>query len=113
MGRSIRRKPIRKKKQRNLKERAANEISEEVWVVLEAIRNYKGYPKLRELGALVPTMGPFKLNIVVRYLERSGIILVDSDGYVVWSRRVEAEMLSLADVAEISPEFKKLLNGKE
>ena len=111
-GESASRLLIRKKKQRSIREKAANEVSEaEVRAVLEAIRNYHGYPKLRELGALVPTLRPFKLNVVVRYLERSGTILID-DGLIVWNRQAKSESSSLADVAELSPEFRELLKGK-
>ncbi len=76
--------------------------------MLEAIRGFRGYPRLREIASLVPALKPYKLNVVIRFLERSGIILIDSDGYIVWSRGEQSEMPSFSDVAELSPEFRKL-----
>ncbi|MGI0026012.1 MAG: hypothetical protein ACREA4_12830 [Nitrososphaera sp.] len=101
---------IRQKKSNRWKERPANEISEyEVSSVLQAIKNFKGYPKLRELAKLVPALKPFKLNLVVKFLERNGTILIDGDGYIVWSRGDTSEMADLSDIAELSPEFKDFL----
>ncbi|HKU48878.1 MAG TPA: hypothetical protein VJP79_02910 [Nitrososphaera sp.] len=83
-------------------------------MVLQAIRNFDGYPKLRELGGLVPSLKPFKLNLAVRFLERAGTILIDGDGYIVWARgeNNNPEMASLSDVAELSDEFREFLGKK-
>ena len=77
--------------------------------MLQAIKEFNGYPKLRELANLVPELRPFKLNLVVRFLERNGTILIDGDGYIVWSRGEKHESYSLSDVAEFSPEFREFL----
>jgi hypothetical protein len=81
--------------------------------VLDAIRNFDGYAKLRELAKLVPALKPFKLNLVVRFLERNGTILIDGDGYIVWTRGEKSEMSSLSEAAELSPEFKDFLKKSE
>lgn len=77
--------------------------------MLQSIKSFKGYPKLRELAKLVPALKPFKLNLVVRFLERNGTILIDGDGYIVWTRGDVPKMSSLSDIAELSPEFKDFL----
>jgi hypothetical protein len=79
--------------------------------VLQAIKNFEGYPKLREFAKLVPDLKPFKLNLVIRFLERNGTILIDGDGYIVWTRREISEMSNLSDIAELSPEFKEFLKN--
>ena len=101
---------IRQKKTNRWKERPANEISEqEVQDVLAAIRDFEGYPKLREVAKLVPAMKPFKLNLVIRFLERNGTILIDGDGYIVWTRGERSELSALSESADLSPEFREFL----
>jgi hypothetical protein len=101
---------IRQKKTNRWKERPANEISEqEVQDVLAAIRDFEGYPKLREVAKLVPAMKPFKLNLVIRFLERNGTILIDGDGYIVWTRGERSELSTLSESADLSPEFREFL----
>jgi hypothetical protein len=79
--------------------------------VLQAIKNFEGYPKLRELAKLVPGLKPFKLNLVIRFLERNETILIDGDGYIVWTRGETSEMSNLSDVAKLSPEFREFLKN--
>lgn len=55
-------------------------------------------------------MSPFKINVVVRYLERAGVIIIDTDSYIVWTRReAGSERPTLGEVATISKELKDLL----
>jgi hypothetical protein len=61
----------------------------------------------------VPSLSPFKLNVIVKYLERSGTILVDGDGYITWMRGNVPEMSSLSDVADLSSEVRELLEKGE
>jgi hypothetical protein len=77
--------------------------------VLQAIKEFDGYPKLRELAKLVPSLKPFKLNLVIRLLERNGTIIIDGEGYIVWTKGEKSESYSLSDVAEFSPEFREFL----
>lgn len=96
------------------KARSANEITEqEVSAFLEAIRGFDGYPRLRDLGGLLPSMSDYKINVVLRYLQRKGDIIVDNDGYISWVRPPEGgekESLTLADVASMSDDVKRLLS---
>jgi hypothetical protein len=58
---------------------------------------------------LLPALNPSKLNQIIRYLEKSGTVLIDGDGYIVWTRGEKSEMSSLLDTAELSPEFRDFL----
>lgn len=67
---------------------------------------------------MLPSFSTFKLNVIIRYLERSGTIIIDNEGYVVWTRQdKEKDALTLADVANISNDFqdylKKFHPGKD
>jgi len=77
--------------------------------LLDAIKNFDGYPKLRDLGRMAPSLTPLQINVIVRYLERSGAIVVDTEGYIVWARK-EQDQLTLGEVAEISADLKEYLN---
>lgn len=81
--------------------------------MLQAIKSFEGYPKLRELSKLVPSLKPFKLNIILRFLERTGTVIIDGDGYIVWARGDKSEMSELSDIAEMSIDFKKFLNKSD
>jgi hypothetical protein len=99
----------------NRKGRPRNEITEvEVETFLSALRNYAGYPKLRDLKTLLPSMDLYKINVILRYLERSGVIIVDNDGYIIWIRNSNTpEFLTLGDVANLSDDLKKYLAKEE
>jgi hypothetical protein len=99
-----------KRKKPDRKAKPANEITEEeVNAFLEAVKNFDGYPKLRDLGRLLPGMSGLKINVILRYLERSGAIIVDNDGYITWVRKDASEQLTLGDVASISKELQEYL----
>ncbi|HEX7033393.1 MAG TPA: hypothetical protein VF172_10370 [Nitrososphaera sp.] len=90
--------------------RAANEVSEdEINSLLQAIKDFEGYPKLKDLRKLAPSLTPVQINVIVRFLERSGEIIVDTEGYIVWTRK-EQEQLTLGDVARISNDLKEYLS---
>ena len=76
---------------------------------MQAIRNFDGYPKLRTLRKLLPSLSPLQINVILHYLERSGEIVIDADGYITWMRNKDQEHLTLGDVAEISNDLKELL----
>lgn len=61
---------------------------------------------------MVPTLTPLQINVIVRYLERSGAIVIDAEGYIVWARK-EQEQLTLGEVAEISSDLKDFLDKHE
>ena len=102
---------IRANKSKKRKQRPANEVSEQdINNVLKSIQNCNGYPKLRDLASMVPFLAPLQLNAVIRFLERSGTIIIDSDGYIIWTRKDNSESLStLQEVAYISSDFKEYL----
>lgn len=77
--------------------------------MLQAIKSLDGYPKLRDIANHVPSIKAFKLNLIIRFLERSGSIIIDGDGYIIWTREDRQELSSLSEAAELSPEFKEFL----
>ena len=69
---------------------------------MQAIRDFDGYPKLRDLRIMLPSLTPVQINVIVHYLERSGVIVIDSDGYIIWMRKEGLEQLTLGEIAEMS-----------
>jgi hypothetical protein len=61
---------------------------------------------------MAPSLTPLQINVIVRYLERSGAIVVDTEGYIVWARK-EQEALTLGEVAELSDDIKEYLKRPE
>lgn len=57
---------------------------------------------------MAPSLTPLQINVILRYLEKSGAIVVDTEGYIVWARK-DQEQLMLGDVAEISSDLKEYL----
>ena len=101
---------IRDRKKSRKKERPANEVSEDdINALLDAIKSFGGYPKLKDLGRMLPSLTPLQVNVIIRYLERSGAIVIDTEGYITWARKEEADQLTLGEVANISSEFRKYL----
>ncbi|AIF83617.1 hypothetical protein NTE_01554 [Candidatus Nitrososphaera evergladensis SR1] len=106
----------RRKIKPDRKVRPRNEITgQEVETFLSAIRGFENghYPKLRDLRTLIPSMDLYKINVILRYLERSKAIIVDNDGYIVWTRKDAPDQLTLGDVADISDDLKKFLEEKK
>lgn len=99
---------IRARKPRR-KAKPANEVSEgNINALLQAIKGFDGYPRLRDLARMAPSLTPLQINVIVRYLERSGAIVIDTEGYIVWARK-EQDLLTLGEVAEISGDLKDYL----
>ena len=82
---------------------------DDINALLQAIKSFDGYPKLKDLGRMVPSLTPLQVNVIVRYLERSGAIVIDTEGYIVWARK-EQEQLTLGEVADISGDLKDYLD---
>jgi hypothetical protein len=102
-----------KRKKPDRKARPANEITEqEIEEFLAAVRNFGGYPRLRDLGRLLPSMSDYKINVILRFLDRSKMIIVDNDGYITWVRKDRPDELTLGDVASIDEELKGFLSRK-
>lgn len=90
--------------------RPANEVSEEdINGFLEAVRNFDGYPKLKDLGKMLPSLTPLQINVILKYLQRSGAIEVDLEGYIVWVRKDKQGGVTLGEVANISSDLKDFL----
>jgi len=54
-------------------------------------------------------MDVYKINIILRYLERLKSIIVDNDGYIVWTRDEVPDLMTLGEVANISDDLKEFL----
>lgn len=92
------------------KRRPVNEVSEDdINAFMQVIRDFDGYPKLRDLRIMLPYLTPVQINVIVHYLERSGAIVIDSDGYIIWMRKEGLEQLTLGEIAEMSSDLKELL----
>jgi hypothetical protein len=61
---------------------------------------------------MFPSLNILKINTIIRYLERSKRLVIDSDGYIIWIREENSDQLSLADVANITEYFLELLNKR-
>ena len=76
---------------------------------MQAIRDFEGYPKLRDVRRMLPSLTPVQINVIAQYLERSGAIVIDADGYITWMRNEDPGQLTLGEVAEMSSDLQKLL----
>ena len=79
---------------------------------MQVIRNFEGYPKLRDLRRILPSFTPLQVNVIVRYLERSRTIVIDNDGYIIWMRNEDLGQLTFGEVANMSSDFKELLEKR-
>jgi hypothetical protein len=58
---------------------------------------------------MLPSLTPVQINAIVHYLERSGTIVIDADGRIIWVRKEGLGQLTLGEVAEMSSDLKELL----
>jgi hypothetical protein len=74
---------------------------------LTSVKKVEGsYPKIRDLQKLLrPRLDLFKINTILRYLERDKRLETDLDGNIIWIREDNANKLSLAERANLSKEF--------
>jgi hypothetical protein len=83
---------------------------------LTSIRKVEGsYPKIRDLQKLLkPRLDLFKINTILRYLERDKRLETDLDGNIIWIREDgnNANMLSLAERADLSKQFLDFFSKK-
>ena len=81
---------------------------------LSAIREYRGYPKVRDLKRLLgPRLSLIKINAILRYLVKSNSLEIDLDGNIIWSRQENIDHhFSFGEAANISPEFLKYFSAK-
>ena len=57
---------------------------------------------------MAPSLTPLQINVIIRYLEKSGAIVVDTESYIVWARK-DQDQLTLGEVAEMSADLKDYL----
>jgi len=81
-------------------------------MLFEAIKNHEGYPRLKDLSKMAPTLTPTQVTVGLRYLERTGAVAIDNDGFIVWTRQERSD-LTLAEVADISDEFRQFANSSK
>jgi hypothetical protein len=84
---------------------------------LTSIKKVEGsYPKIRDLQKLLrPRLDLFKINTILRYLERAKRLETDLDGNIIWIREDisnSTNMLSLAERAHLSKEFVDFFSKK-
>ena len=74
---------------------------------MTSVKKVEGsYPKIRDLQKLLrPRLDLFKINTILRYLERDKRLETDLDGNIIWIREDNANKLSLAERANLSKEF--------
>ncbi|HYP42671.1 MAG TPA: hypothetical protein VEQ18_01475 [Candidatus Nitrosocosmicus sp.] len=93
-------------KKRNLS--ASNDFSEsDVEYFLSKIKDITPFPKLRELRKiLTPHLTLDKIYDILRYLERSNLIIIDLDGNIVWIKEKNLrEDSNLMDIGKFSSDF--------
>ena len=83
---------------------------------MTSIKKVEGsYPKIRDLQKLLrPRLDLFKINTILRYLERDKRLETDLDGNIIWIREDsnEANKLSLAERADLSKDFLDFFSRK-
>jgi hypothetical protein len=104
---------IRSKRRHIKKQRPANDVSkEEIEMLFEAIKNHSGYPRLKDLNRMVPALTSIQVTVALRYLQRTGALVIDNDGYIVWTRQ-ERPDLTLGEVADLSDEFRRFAGSSK
>jgi hypothetical protein len=66
------------------------------------------YPRVRDLGKILgPRLNLYKIDGILRYLERSERLQIDVDGNIIWIREdnKSTNLLSLRERASLSNEF--------
>lgn len=87
----------------------------EISYFLNKLKEFGGYPKVRELQKLLGyRLDPVKINTILKYLERSGRIQIDLDGNITWIRRDnQVNQISFAEAANISDDFLQYFSMKD
>lgn len=89
------------------KKTTAYQITEaEVELFLKTLQDITPYPKIRDLNKVFKNkLSPLKVNIILRYLERSKTVELDLDGNVIWIREHENNQVDLCERATFSSAF--------
>ena len=107
--------PSHKKELKKKKPQASNEISDnEIDIFIDTIKNVGGYPKVRDLQKIIPSLNLLKIQTILKYLQRSKKLIVDEDGYIVWIQEDNSNKSgnNLSDVANITKDFAEYLAFK-
>ena len=97
------------------KKTIANQITEaEIELFLKTLQGITPYPKIRDLNKIFKNkLSPLKVNIILRYLERSKTVELDLDGSIIWIREHENNQIDLCDRATFSSAFIKYIKAKK
>ena len=60
---------------------------------------------------MLPSFTPVRINVILHYLERSGAIVIDADGYITWIRNEGLGHLTLGEVANMKATSKNCLRS--
>ena len=66
------------------------------------------YPKVRDLGKIIgPRLNLYKIDRILKYLERARQLQIDVDGNIIWIREdnKSTNLLSLRERASLSNDF--------
>ena len=58
---------------------------------------------------MLPSLTPLQINVILKYLQRSGALEIDLDGYIIWVRKDNQEGMTLGEAAEMSSELRNYL----
>ncbi len=74
---------------------------------MSKIKDIAPFPKLRDLRKiLTPRLTLDKINAILKYLERSNLIIIDLDGNIVWIKEKNLmEESNMMDVGKFSDDF--------
>jgi hypothetical protein len=108
---------IKRKKSKKRRLVPSYEINDEdINFFLTSIKKVEGsYPKIRDLQKLLrPRLDLFKINTILRYLERDKRLETDLDGNIIWIREDSnsANKQSLAERADLSKDFLEFFRKK-
>ena len=95
---------------------ASNDFSDsDVEFFLNKIKEVKPFPKLRDLGKILkPQLTLDKINAILKYLERSNLIIIDLDGNIVWIRENNLkDDFSLLESGKFSDDFLKYFGNSK
>lgn len=95
---------------------AKNDFSEaEVELFLDKIKEITPFPKLRDLSKILkPNFTLDKINAILKYLERSNLIIIDLDGNIVWIKENNLkEDMTISESAKFSKDFLNYFNSNK
>lgn len=95
---------------------AKNDFSEaEVELFLTKIKEITPFPKIRDLSKILKDHFTLdKINAILKYLERSNLIIVDLDGNITWIKENNLkDNITIYESAKFSEDFLNYFNKKK